>query len=270
MKAFLVSASDAQQALELAAALLEEGVEPDDLSVVLDEAFASKLEGLGSNGAHGRVQSDLVTDRDGNKDFDYRGTGDPEMERAIESVDDHEAPLYESEIGGGVSTATYDDDVSGVEEMDDSEEASEEMIQPLGDRDVRERNPRKADPSETVAQTGRGSTPSGIHGKEAGMGVGVLAALIPAVVPGVGVVMGDGPLAADLLAEEDKAIEEGVGPFLRGQGLSAGEASQFESALASGGAILEVAAASGEASGRQVRSVLESLNGSKMVVVDVL
>jgi hypothetical protein len=41
----------------------------------------------------------------------------------------------ESEIGAGIATSTPDDDVSGVEEMDDSESAAEDLMYPADDRD---------------------------------------------------------------------------------------------------------------------------------------
>jgi len=269
MKAYLVSVTDAEHTLELAAALLEEGVKPEDLSVVVDESVSGRVAGNG-NGSAPRLESDLVIDPSRAGDLTFASTGELEMERAYEAADNREGILYESEIGGGISTASFDDSVSGIEEMDDSSEKAEETLEPFGDLD--ERTPvsgPEAVLEETRGSNVPGSSPTGIHGQEAGLGVGVLAALIPAVVPGVGVVMGDGPLASDLLAEEDKAIDRGVAPFLSAQGLDETEANKFEATLASGGGILEVSAASGEASGRQILDVLESQNHSRYVVVDV-
>lgn len=269
MKAYLVSVTDAEHTLELAAALLEEGVKPEDLSVVVDESVASRVAGAG-NGSAPRVESDLVIDPSRQSDIRFASTGELEMERAYEAADNREGLIYESEIGGGISTASFDDSVSGIEEMDDSEVKAEETLHPMGDFD--ERTPvtgPEMDLEETYGSNVPGSSPSGIHGQEGGLGVGVLAALIPAVVPGLGVVMGDGPLASDLLAEEDKAIEKGVTPFLEAQGLKEPETTKFEAALAAGGGILEVTTASGEASRRQILDVLESHNHSRYVVVDV-
>ena len=269
MKAYLVSVTDAEHTLELAAALLEEGVKPEDLSVVVDEAVAGRMAGNG-NGAGPRLESDLVAGRSGKDDLTFASTGEIEMERSYEAANNREGVLYESEIGGGISTASFDDSVSGIEEMDDASEKAEEMLEPFGDFD--ERTPvtgPDAELEETRDSNVSGSSPTGIHGQEGGLGVGVLAALIPAVVPGVGVVMGDGPLASDLLAEEEKAIDGGVAQFLEAQGLQELEANKFEAALASGGGILEVSAASGEASARQIKGVLDTHNHSRYVVVDV-
>lgn len=269
MKAYLVSVTDAAHTLELASALLEEGVRPEDLSIVVDESVSERVMGTNSSNGFPRVERDLLTGDDENEDLDYASTGNPEMERAADNSLDPHVPLYESEIGGGISTASPSDSVSSIEEMDESESVAEEMMDPLGTLDMRDQGSETPGLEDVPGKTSRFSSPTGIHGQEAGVGVGLLAALMPAVVPGVGLVMGDGPLASDLLAEEDKAIDEGVGPFLRAQGLEEPEITRFESALASGGGILEVTAASGEASGRQVKEVLESHNHSRFVMLDV-
>jgi hypothetical protein len=267
MKAYLVSVSDAEHTLELASALLDEGVLPEDISVIVDESISEKISGTSNGNGVQRIGRDLLTDDD--RDINYAGTGNPEMDPSFENSLEPEDPLYESEIGGGISTASSSDSVSGVEEMDDSQSASEEMLDPLGSLDFRNQGMETTGIDDVPGRTSSFSTPTGIHGQEAGVGVGLLAALMPAVVPGLGLVMGDGPLASDILAEEDKAIEEGVTPFLKAQGLEEGEATRFEAALAAGGGILEVTAASGQASGRQVHDVLETHNHSRFLILDV-
>lgn len=269
VKAYLVSVTDAEHTLELAAALLDEGVKPEDLSVVVDESYAARISGAG-NGSAPRLESDLVTDPSSTEDLTFASTGELEMERSYEAADNREGILYESEIGGGISTASFDDSVSGIDEMDSSQEMAEETLHPLGDFDARTAaSGPDADLEETPGSNDPKSSPTGIHGQEAGLSVGVLAALIPAVVPGLGLVMGDGPLASDLLAEEDKAIEKGILPFLEAQGLEEPDATRFGAILASGGGILEVSAASGEASHRQILDVLESQNHSRYLIVDI-
>ena len=271
MKAYLVSVPNAEHTLELAAALLDEGVKPEDLSVVVDESYAERVSAEDSRAAPPRLESDLVIDPPRGDALTFASTGDIEMERSYESADNRNGILYESEIGGGISTASFDDSVSGIEEMDSSEEMAEEILHPLGDLDERSESAigKDPDPIEVPGSTLPHSSPTGIHGVEGGLAVGVLAALIPAVVPGLGVVMGDGPLASDLLAEEERAIEKGISPFLEAQGLDEPEATRFEATLASGGGILEVSAASGEASHRQILDVLESQNHSRYLIVDI-
>ena len=269
MKAYLVSVADAEHTLELASALLDEGVLPEDISIIVDESVSDRISGSTNGSGVQRIERDLLTADDEDDEMDYASSGNPEMDPSYDSSLNPHVPLYESEVGGGISTASPSDAVSAIEEMDDSESVAEEMMDPLGTLDFRDQNAETPSLEDLPGKTSKFSTPTGIHGQEAGVGVGLLAALMPAVVPGVGIVMGDGNLASDLLGEEDRAIDEGVRPFLLAQGLPEGEATQFEATLASGGGILEVTAASGQASGHQVRGVLDSHNHSRYLIVDV-
>lgn len=269
MNAYLVSVKTAQGTLDLASSLLNEGVLPEDISVIVDEMFSERLAGSSERSAVPTMAMDLLTEPEEDADFDYASTGNPEMKRSSDNALSPHRPIYESEVGAGISTASPGDSVSSIDEMDDSQSVAEEMMEPLGTLDIRDQGPETPSLDDIPGSRSRLSSPTGIHGLELGVGVGLLAALIPAVVPGVGVVMGDGPLASDLLAEQGRAIDEGVAPFLRAQGLEEADATRFEDALASGGGILEVAAASGEASGRQIVGILESHDHGRYKVVSV-
>lgn len=272
MKAYLVSVPTTQEALDLAAALLDEGVRPEELSVVLDEGYSERISDSGPVSPPPSLGEDLVAERRHHTDFNYSATHNPEMEPAMEAHLEALRPLYESEVGGGISTASARDAVSAVEEMDDSNEIAEELMHPLGARDVRTHGPHslsEIDPEDIAGQFDDATERTAIHGYESGLGVGVLAALIPAVVPGVGVVLGDGDLASDLLGEEEEAIENGMRPFLKRRGLSESEAIRFESTVLNGGGVLEVGAASGEASARQVRKILDPLSPADVIAVEI-
>lgn len=272
MKAFLVSVPTAAETLEIAAALLDEGVRPQDLSVILDEDFGDRLSDSGPTALRGRIDEDLIVERQGRDDLTYAATHNPEMEPAIEASRQVMEPLFESEVGGGISTASPRDSVSAVEEMDEASEFAEELLHPTGARDVRTHGPRsfsELDAEDIAGTVANGTTGTSIHGFEAGLGVGVLAALIPAVVPGVGVVLGDGDLASDLLGEEDLAIEEGLAPFLRRQGVPEPDVLRLESLVAAKGGVLEVLAASGEASARQIERILGANAHVRTLAIDI-
>lgn len=273
MKAYLVSVPTASGTLELAGSLLDEGVQPEDVSVVIEEAFGDRLTDSSPAPSRASLEEDLVDDRRYSEDLSYAATHNPEMEPAREVTREALAPLFESEVGGGISTSSPRDSVSAVEEMDEASEISEELMHPLGARDVRTHGPRsfsEIDAEDVAGQWQKDSDRTGIHGYESGLGVGVLAALIPAIIPGVGVVMGDGDLASDLLGEEDRAMDEGLRPFLEAQGLEPKEALRFETTLSAGGGILEVAAASGEASARQIMKLLESVPGAVRREIEIV
>jgi len=272
MKAYLVSVPTAAETLEIAAALLDEGVRPEDLSVILDEEYGERLSDSAPSPIRGRLDEDLIVERKGRDDLTYASTHNPEMEPAIEASRQVMEPLFESEVGGGISTASVRDSVSAVEEMDEASEFAEELLHPTGARDVRTHGPRslsEIDAEDLAGRVANGESSTAIHGFESGLGVGVLAALIPAVVPGVGVVLGDGDLASDLLGEEELAIEEGLAPFLRRQGVPEADALRIESVVASQGGVLEVLAASGEASARQIDRVLKESSNVRVLAVEI-
>lgn len=235
-----------EETLEAAGALLQEGVQPEDLTVVVDES-----ERLDGRPAFAAVDDSLILENDlliertvDESSIDYARTTDPALEPAVDLVAEDRLPLHESIIGGGISTATPDDSVSSVDEMDDSQAAAEEMLYRTGLRDSREREEER-DPEEAVSTGIQDFAPdqelgSGIHGEAEGTGTGELAALLPAAVPGVGVVMGDGFLATSLLDAANEAGGRGLVPLLVDQGLPEDEAVRYAAAVASGGGLVAV------------------------------
>lgn len=268
MRTYFLTTEQGDQALELAGALLDVGVLPEGLSLILDESYAERVTEIGPIRQSARLEKDLVVDRS-NRDLSYATTGNPEMERSSKAPLDDPKPLYESEVGGGISTASPNDDVSGIEEMDDAVDAAEEFLYPAGARDVRSNGPRSFSEidSEAFASTAPGhdirSSSTGVYGQDDGLSVGVFAALLPAVVPGVGIAMGDGPLADDLMAESEIG-DVNLSQFLQSRGLTANEALQAEVRLSSGGGWVEVALASGEASARQIEALLERSGATRV------
>lgn len=273
MKTYLVSVPTGDQALELAGALLDEGVLPEHLSVVLDESFAGRITGIQPQPTRERIETDLVAER-ANRDLRYATTGNPEMERSFKPPLADPQPIYESEVGAGISTASPNDDVSGIEEMDDASEFAEESLYPFGARDVRTHGPRSFSEldAESYAPTAPGrdvqSSATGIYGQDGGYGVGVFAALVPASVQGVGEVLGDGALATDLMDYEGD--EADLGKVLRARGLASAAASAAELAFNGGAGLIEVAAASGEASARQIQAVLDRYGARRLGELDAL
>ncbi|HRK20911.1 MAG TPA: hypothetical protein PLX06_03850, partial [Fimbriimonadaceae bacterium] len=83
MKAYLVSVPTAAETLEIAAALLDEGVRPEDLSVILDEEYGERLSDSAPSPIRGRLDEDLIVERKGRDDLTYASTHNPEMEPAI-------------------------------------------------------------------------------------------------------------------------------------------------------------------------------------------
>ena len=108
-------------------------------------------------------------------------------------------PDRESEIGGGISTSSPDDDVSGPEEMDDSESASEDLIYPAEDRS---RESDEAQDVEVEVTTGFSGTAIPPRSYER--------AAEPVVdeidLPGIGTLVGEGSFGTTVL---DKVFKDG-------------------------------------------------------------
>ncbi|HRK22687.1 MAG TPA: hypothetical protein PLX06_12800, partial [Fimbriimonadaceae bacterium] len=62
---------------------------------------------------------------------------------------------------------------------------------------------------------------------------------------------------------------EGLAPFLRRQGVPEADALRIESVVASQGGVLEVLAASGEASARQIDRVLKESSNVRVLAVEI-
>ncbi len=112
--------------------------------------------------------------------------------------------LLESSVGGGVSTSSPDDDVSSVQEMDDSESTAEAMLYPEAGESF---SSQDAHDIERLAQTGSvditGIGPSGVSGSAEAEEIALDSLyqdLSVILLPGWGAVFGDGGLATDLTA----------------------------------------------------------------------
>jgi hypothetical protein len=108
---------DRDLAERIVGTLLDAGVIPEDISLVtrLDEDPASKL---------------VPNYEPALRMVDAGKANLAEMRYGTVAHEDEGSELYESHVGGGISTTEPDDDVSGPEEMDDSESVSEDLSQP--------------------------------------------------------------------------------------------------------------------------------------------
>ncbi|MBI1756937.1 MAG: hypothetical protein HYR64_07515 [Fimbriimonas ginsengisoli] len=99
-------------------ALQGEGIAPDDLSLLRKERATGLL---------GPLELDPAPVERTAPARSAAGSSLPRAER--EGSD-----LFESHIGGGISTSSPDDDVSAVEEMDDAPEIAEDQLAPANGR----------------------------------------------------------------------------------------------------------------------------------------
>lgn len=116
--------------------------------------------------------------------------------------------------------------------------------------------------------TGKDAACGAAEGAGLGLAVGALAALASLLIPGFGLVMGGGALATAAAAAAGTsaagAIAGGVAGFLHDQGMDATAAHNFASAVESGGAIVEVAAPSGDVAIEAVHHLLSKYGAEQV------
>lgn len=99
-----------------------------------------------------------------------------------------------------------------------------------------------------------------VKGAGVGLGVGAAAALVSLLVPGVGLVIGGGALAAALAGvaatTAGGAVAGGVVGYLKDQGVEETTAREYASAVEGGGALLSVRLPSDDVSEQEVRDLL--------------
>ena len=105
-----------------------------------------------------------------------------------------------------------------------------------------------------------------VKGTGIGLGVGILASLAALMVPGVGLVLGGGALAAALggtaLAAGAGAIAGGVTGYLKDQGIPGEAAERYHGAIQSGGAVISISVPSGKVDQATAEQVLSKYGAS--------
>jgi hypothetical protein len=240
-----VAAFRTPELTELAASdVLEQGVSGEQLSVVLDASAGARVFSLeGGDGAPIYVEDDLAVGHEGQM---------PASERY----------LYESPVGGGISTSTPDDDVSGIGEMDDGQSVAEDFLYPIGPID--RRSEEEDDPNEESADfvsrtdiTEHGTLAPGgaVKGADFGESSSLFAMLTVQDIADVGYVLGDGELATAL-----GEAEENVDSALALIGLPDEARAAIESALNLGGGVLAVVVPAGDLEENALAAILKKHN----------
>lgn len=116
----------------------------------------------------------------------------------------------------------------------------------------------------TAADAGAGA----VKGTAWGAGLGAVAVLASLIVPGVGLVLGGGALAAGLGAVAASAgagaVAGAVTGFLKDQGVDEHVAHHYESTIGAGGALLAITVPSGEVSEEEARSVVDKYGATQV------
>lgn len=210
-------------------ALMDLGVQPEDLSLIINE-----------NAPGGPPPGDydpaIVTGLDN-------------LVAAESGIEDEGSYTHESRIGGGISTSADDDAVASPDEMDDSQSASEDESYPASGVSF---GAQESHDVMEAARTGYFNTTA----PEAHAPNGVLEPTLEVSsmsVPGLGRVLGDGGLAtlatgAMLASGVGGRSAVGIAEYLVDSGVPSNEAPDFGEPLQTGGAILAATIRPGDAS----------------------
>jgi hypothetical protein len=232
------SFKNGEVAERLVGALLEAGVAPEDMSLVVKNENASLKD---SNEAL------LIVDSGDAETINYGHTG----------IQTEGSYIHESRVGGGISTSSADDDVSGVEEMDDSQEAAEEMTYPASAQSYSSQERR-----DTIQATNTGFFNTTKPDRE---GFGLTDVDKNAI--------GDGALATSVMGA-GMADEVGGVPaahlqdYLEDQGVPADLAFMLGADFEQGGAVVAIATPPGGADYDVIQQVLEDSGARNVQLVE--
>ena len=175
---FFVHISDAELAL---ADLMAEGLSEQDFTLV---KFGANMDGE----KHDALEDVIEPFGTKGNDEGYLTEGSSERE---------------SQIGGGIATSSPDDDVSSIQEMDDSESVAEATLYPESGHSISQEDTTDI---ERISNAGflQASKPASTHTKYAE----TIIELVP--IHGIGLVMGEGGFGERILEASIENGQEGV------------------------------------------------------------
>jgi hypothetical protein len=235
--------------------LLDIGVQPEDLSLVI----SSK-----ANGGQAIETSDRAVVYDAGS-----VNGLNNFVAGHQRIENEGSFVHESSIGGGISTSSRNDSVSGVEEMDDSQKAAEDELYPETGR------PYSYQEAHDVAEAANKGffnttepdepTIGAIGGPDDGPEITFDVSSIN--VNGIGRVIGDGTLAtlatgAAVAANTGGESAVGLSDYLVDAGVPSEEVDDFYAPFSEGGAILAATIRPGDANALTAEELLTRLGAA--------
>ncbi len=256
------SFADASLAEKAAGALLDYGVKQQDISIVAHEAHAATRETL--YGTQGTVTGAAA------------GLGN-----TIAAAGDRVAGATTGAFGAEGTAAGYDAAANartgaGTAQVYDNPTATAvgSDLNPMdqGGPDSAASHANSPEATDNAAKHGISTTTpedageGAVKGTGLGLGVGILASIAALAVPGFGIVLGGGALAAALgataLTAGAGAIAGGATGYLKDQGVPADAAERYHGAVTAGGAVLSLAIPSGDVDQATASAVLSKYGAS--------
>ena len=258
------SFNDAALAEKAAGALLDYGVQKEDVSIVANDAYSENRLAQHTDNTTG-VRHSLSGV--GDSAIDYTKSGGDRLAQAGDRL----AGVVTGAVGATGTSARYE---AGAEVHADNAGMRSQMARDEGlVQDSNMYNTTAPYGSTVEAGTLSNGTDDGsdyeaaakhgistttpedaghgaIKGTEIGLGVGILAGIAALLIPGVGLVLGGGALAAAIggaaLTAGAGAIAGGVTGYLKEQGVPGEAAQRYQDAVENGGAILNISLPSGK------------------------
>jgi len=246
--------NDAALAEKAAGALLDNGVRAEDISVVRRDG----MDGEATSTTYGTVETTTIgtTDAYVNRPSDYTST-----QVNIDNPGGYSGGQAVSDISAADANSGYADTSDRIDDANDPDYQAN--VEDREDKDW-ESSAKKGISTTTGADAGSGA----MKGAAIGLGVGALAALASIFIPGVGLVMGGGALAAALGGAAGTtaagAAAGAVTGYLKDQGVDAQVASDYDAAIQNGGALLAVTVPSNDIDEGRVQEILSKYGAANV------
>lgn len=263
------SFADAAMAEKAAGALLDFGVRQEDISLVANDQYGQarqssagqmtdpNIAAAGTTGAYGTEGTAAGYDTAGGAagrnvavydNPETRGLGTAGM-----GVGAGGTGLGTGSMGGG--TAAMAGDLNPLDRGGSDSAMAQGDVETTAKHGISTTTPEDA---------GEGA----VKGTGIGLGVGILASLAALTIPGVGLVLGGGALAAALgataLTAGAGAVAGGATGFLKEQGVPHDAADRYHGTVTGGGAVLSVNVPSGKVDQTTAESVLSKYGAADM------
>ena len=263
------SFSDAALAEKAAGALLDYGVRQEDLSLVANDQYGQTRESYTSQTADPMYAAGANTGAFGSETTSsgYAGSvGEPML--GTDTATGRNVAAYDNSsmgagtgMGMGAGMGIGTGMAVGAADMNPLDQGGPDSAAAQGDVETAAKHGIS---TTTPEDAGEGA----VKGTGIGLGVGILASLAALAIPGVGLVLGGGALAAALgataLTAGAGAIAGGATGYLKEQGVPGDAAERYHGTVTGGGAVLSLSIPSGKVDLTTAEGILSKYGAADM------
>ena len=250
------SFADASLAEKAAGALLDYGVRQEDISLVANDQYGQARE---SYTTQTNDPDDNAVDPNFNAAGTTTGAFGAEGAAAGYGTAGRNVNVYDNPATGSVGTPGMATGVAG--DLNPMDQGGLDSSAAQGDVETAAKHGIS---TTTPEDAGSGA----VKGTGIGLGVGIIASLAALTIPGFGLVLGGGALAAAIgataLTAGAGAIAGGATGYLKEQGVPADAAERYHGAVTNGGAVLSLNIPSGKVDQATAESILSKYGAADM------